>query len=658
MNPASVPDEFELFDHVPVGVCVVDERYSIVCWNRILEEWTGIDRSEVLQTNLLSRFEHLAQDRYRSRLENVLGGGPPAIFSHELHPQLLLSARADAGLRAQKTTASSLTAGTPPKGMLLLTVEDLTEPEGTLDKIARLREQALGEIEERKRAERALSEQKRRLDITLRSIGDGVITTDVNGRVGLMSRTAEQLTGWRVSEARGKPIEEIYRTYCAKTGQQRRSPARETLEKNRIFRSTGGETLMSKDGTQRHIDESAAPITDGSGAAIGAVLVFQDITERIRVEKELLKARKLESIGILAGGIAHDFNNLLTAIMGSITLAKMHMDPKDKACQVLENADAAANRAKKLIQHLVTFADGGAPIKRPALIGEIVTEAARSALNGSAVECRLVGAEEPARAEVDREQIKWAVHNIITNAEQAMSGQGKIDISIGSGVFEPVIAGERRIENYIKISVTDEGVGIQEEHLGKIFDPFFSTKEKECGLGLSTAYSIVARHGGTIEVDSKPGRDTVFHIYLPAGSAKDSPETAGAKRNARSRRILVMDDEELLRDITAKLLRALGHEALSARDGEEMLRLYAEARDAANPFHAVIMDLTIENGMGGKEAVARLLQMDPEAKAIVSSGYSADSAMSDFRRYGFCNVLIKPYELSRLKKVLSDLDQG
>ncbi len=383
------------------------------------------------------------------------------------------------------------------------------------------------------------------------------------------------------------------------------------------------------------------------------VVSLKDITERKILEKETLKVQKLESTGILAGGIAHDFNNILTIILGNITLAKMYAKPEDKVYDKLGKAENACMRAKDLTQRLLTFSKGGAPVMETASIVNLIKESANFALTGSNVACKFSTPDDLWQVEIDKGQINQVINNLVINADQAMPEGGTLSI-----IAENVKIGKDNTlllkpGKYVKITVEDQGIGIPEKHLNKIFDPYFTTKTIGSGLGLATTYSIIKNHGGLITVDSELGVGSKFFVYLPA-SLKKAIERGkeGEKLLTGKGRILIMDDDELLREVAGDIIKQLGYKTEFAKDGNEAIDLYKNAMDSNKTFDVVIMDLTIPGGMGGKVAVKELLKIDPNAKAIVSSGYSNDPIMSEFEKYGFVGVVAKPYKIEEMGKVL------
>ncbi len=379
----------------------------------------------------------------------------------------------------------------------------------------------------------------------------------------------------------------------------------------------------------------------------------QELTERRRLEGELLKASKLESIGILAGGIAHDFNNFLTAILGSITLAKTYAKPGDQTFEILSAAESASIEAKSLTLQLLTFAKGGAPVKKTASIEELIKHTIDFALRGSNVRCELSLADNLWGVEIDEGQMSQVINNVIINAEQSMPEGGIIEVRAENMTSDTEKTLPLKDKRYVKISIKDQGIGISKEHLLKIFDPYFTLKSKGSGLALAISYSVVKNHQGYITAESELGKGTTFHIYLPASSKKITAKRKKAEKPLAGKgNILLMDDKEMVRKVSGKMLESVGYELTLAKDGAEAIDLYKKAKKAGRPFDAVILDLTVPGGMGGKLAIEKLLEIDPGIKAVVSSGYSNDPIMTEYRKYGFCGVVAKPYKIQELIETL------
>ncbi len=514
------------------------------------------------------------------------------------------------------------------------------------------------DITKRKRAEEELAAEKERLAVTLYSIGEGVITTDTRGRVSLINRIAEDLTGWPGETAAGRPLHEVFYILHEKTGQPLKSPHNTVLARKEMPDTA---LLLSRDGRRHVIAQSASPIKDSHGTIAGMVLVFRDISEGRKMEEELLKARNLESLSILAGGIAHDFNNILTVIIGNISLAKMGIESGTRAHGLLGEAEKASWRARDLTQQLLTFSKGGAPVKKITSISELLKDTVSFTLSGSNIRCTFLLPEDLWPAEVDAGQVSQVINNLVINAQQAMPAGGTIEIAAENVHLPPVrkpgrrepAASSRTRRRFIKIKLADHGIGIPSEHLPKIFDPYFTTKQRGSGLGLTTAYSIVNKHGGHITVESEVGKGTSITVFLPATAERPRPKEKKAyKITPHKGRILLVDDEEPILALGARVIGSLGYEVELARGGEEAVEIYRKARGTSRPFDAVIMDLTIPGGMGGKETLEKLREVDPTVRAVVSSGYSNDPIMSGYRSHGFRGAIAKPYTIDDVARTL------
>ncbi len=527
-----------------------------------------------------------------------------------------------------------------------------------VDPTSGLVQSIIRDISHIREATRALEEEKERLSVMLKSIGEGVLATDSDGKIILVNNTAEDLLGLEENEVVGKSLEDIFRISDGKTRELLPGICREVLEKGETCSTPPESILIRKDGEEKFVYVTGAPIFGTNGEILGAIVVFRDITENKKIEKELLKAQKLESIGTLAGGIAHDFNNSLTAILGNISLAKIYAKPGDTIYRVLTEAEKASIQARDLTQQLLTFSMGGAPIKKPTSVADVIIQSADFCLRGSNVRCEYAIDENLWAVEADETQLNQVIHNLVINASQAMPEGGIVRISAENVYLKeqgelPLAPGR-----YVKISIRDQGQGIPDEHLDRIFEPYFTTKEKGYGLGLATSYSIIKKHGGHIEVDSEMGEGTTFRIYLPATDKKVEKASKEGKPLFGSGKILVMDDDEDVRAVLFMMLDELGYEVHLVKDGEEAINLYLTEKEAGRPFDLVIMDLTIQGGVGGKQAIEQLLRVDPEARAIVSSGYYNDPVMADYAQYGFRGVITKPYNIEELSSVIKSAING
>lgn len=513
------------------------------------------------------------------------------------------------------------------------------------------------DISARKAAEKALIAEKEHLSVTLKSIGDGVITTDTAGHVIMINPVAEELTGWTAAAAIGHPLVEVFTIINENTGEPCASPVEKVLTSGQIVGLANHTALVARDGRRRSIADSGAPIITDTGDIIGVVLVFRDVTEQQQLEEERDKIEKLEALGLLAGGIAHDFNNMLSAILGNIDLSLLDPNLADKTRKRLADAVKASQRARDLTRQLLTFAKGGQPIKQTAALPDVIRDSADFILHGGEVSCHYHFADDLYLVDIDKNQISQVIQNLILNAIQAMPRGGIIEVSCTN--MDPVEDGKPFLDetkNYVKLQIRDQGEGIPGAIIDKVFDPYFSTKSAGSGLGLSIVHSIITKHDGKIQVTSAPGEGTLFSIYLPAATdivpATDNCPMPG-KKEQRNGRVLVMDDEESVRKTICLMLEEFDYETIQAADGDEAIRIYREELGQVPSICLVILDLTVPGRRGGKDVMQEFLKLDPDVRIVVSSGYSHDPIMANFSTYGFCAALAKPFDLLELSKVLN-----
>ena len=411
--------------------------------------------------------------------------------------------------------------------------------------------------------------------------------------------------------------------------------------------------LKAHNELEQRVEERTAALAQANAALV------EQIAERQRMEDELLKVRKIESLGVFAAGIAHDFNNLLTGILGYISLAQVVARIDAKVIAYLSEAEQACQRATALTQQLLTFAKGGAPVRHTVSMVELLKESVGFALRGANVRGDIQMAADLWPVDVDAGQMSQVVHNVVLNAVQAMPGGGTVEVRAENIAFEadapfPLVEGQ-----YVQITLQDYGCGIPKEVLSNIFDPYFTTKAEGSGLGLATAYAIVTKHDGYITVTSEVGLGTTVVIYLPASQhALVSAQPRPLIPLSGSGRILVMDDEEVIRNLLRELLETLGYTVECVQDGAEAVAVYQCAQAAGQPFAMVILDYTIPGGMGGLETLHRLRAIDPQVKALISSGYANNPVMADWAYYGFRGVVAKPYTMAQLQETLHNVLSG
>jgi len=532
---------------------------------------------------------------------------------------------------------------------------------------------------------RRLAASERQYHDMVENSPDMIYTLDAEGKFSFVNSAFERLLGYHRDEIVGRHYSAVIaagdleksryvfnerRTgrratcgaeLCLKPGEGEREediPGRSGPQKRGFGESGAAESCLQEGGERFPVELNSQGIYDQPPDTpekhfLGTYGVARDIRDRKLLEVHLQQSEKMEAVGRLAGGIAHDFNNLLAAIVGNIALVKMNLPAADESCRRLTEIEKAAFRARDLTRQLITFAQGGVPVKEPGLLPEVVEEAGTFVLRGSNVRCLYAFPKDLWAVRFDAGQIGQVVQNLFINADQAMPEGGVIrvrgeNVTVTEAFHLPLKPGR-----YVRIAVRDQGTGIPGEHLKNIFDPFFTTKRDGTGLGLSTAYSIMKSHDGYLDVETAVGEGAVFYFYLPAeqGPAAGPPRKQ-AKFYRGSGRILVMDDDEELLAVYRRVLRRLGYSPVLVRDGSEAVEAYRRALKAGRPFACVILDLTVPGGMGGKEAVVELKALDPGVRAVLASGYAGGSLRSEYRRAGFKALVEKPFDIRRLSEVL------
>jgi PAS domain S-box-containing protein len=624
-----------IIENILDGMIAVDERGVICSMNPAAEKMFGCHNNEMVGNN----FTQLVPTTYASEVDTK-----PVTCDWE---QII-----------KRTGSTTLAVGRTRKHATFPIEISLSEMQVDHQQlyVAMVRD-----VKERKRFEQEIAAEKEGLAVTLRSIGDGVITTDIQGRIIIINNEGERLTGWASSEAVGQPLKSVFNIAIDLAAQARAQRSGYRNEAHSILLSLPeNATLTSRDGVERVIEQVASPIRDNKNEVVGVVLVFRDITERQRNEVERRKAETLEQLGLLAGGIAHDFNNLLTAIIGNISLASLLLPVGDEMAARLTDAKNASMRARDLAQQLLTFARGGAPIKKTASIAKLIQDTVSFSLRGSHNRSEFEFGADLWPAEIDPGQISQVIANLVVNADQAMPNGGLLRVSCenfhytsSTTPIPDLAAGD-----YVRISIRDEGVGIPEQYLKRIFDPYFTTKPKGSGLGLATTYSIIKNHNGLIMVESEVHSGSTFTLYLPASVHQElvveQPREI-SESIVGTGRVLVVDDEEAIRTLVEFTLTRLGYEVMQAGSALEGVNIYRQKFEAGKRFDAVILDLTLPGGMGGKEALKKLIEIDPTVNAIVSSGYATDATMSRYQDFGFRGVIAKPYEAADLGKIVHDV---
>ena len=520
------------------------------------------------------------------------------------------------------------------------------------------------DITDKVKMERDLEEERKKLLITLKSIGDGVIVTDEKGLVILMNKVAERLTGWKEREAKKKKLEDIFKIKNEKSGKDLINPVAKVLKEKKIVSLSNNTILISKNGEKRIIEDSAAPIIDKNNKIIGVVLVFRDVTEKVKITREFINMERIKNVGILAARIAHDLNNFLGAMLGVLEILTLRIKKGNvdltKIEKELERMKRHIQRAKKLSKQLLTFARGGISEIRVFSIANMVKGVTNLSIRGSSHRSVLMIPDKLWNIEGDEDQLFFAIQNIILNAIEAMPKGGNIYITLSNENIErhPILQPGK----YVKITIKDEGKGIPKNILDKIFEPKFTTKKEGSGFGLVSIYRIIKEHDGHIEVESEIGKGTTFYIYLPA-TDKEVEEVEETIKEGRIKlkkpiekaKILVMEDDRGLQEVFKEQLEYFGYIPQITANGEDAIKAFKEAREKGEPFDLIIMDLTVVGGMGGKDAIKYIREIDKEIPVIVTTGYAEDIIVSTYKEYGFSGALVKPFKMEELKNLINEL---
>lgn len=643
-----------LDDHIDLGIFTTDSQLQITYWNRWLEKHTGYRASEALGRNLLDLFPELISRGKDQYYQKALAG-QIVLLAHRFHQYLLQI----------PPSITNPTMAQMPQSSKIVPIMEEDQVIGTLTIIEDVSERVVREeelqnhIKRLKKTEETLRRSEAYYRSLIENTSDVITVINSEGLVCFASPSVERVLGYSPGEVNNRQVWDLIHPEDL----PKFTEMHDFLIRNPGTISPVEARFRGRDKSW-HTLEAIGKILPDKSEKPAVVINCRDITERKQAEKERLRMVKLESLGILAGGIAHDFNNILTAILGNISLTGMEPYLTDADRERLHEAEKACLRAQTLAQRLLTFALGGAPVKKPTSIAKLLKETAKLTLCGSNIKCDFFLPKDLWLAKVDGGQINQVINNLLINAQQAMPAGGRIaiwaenvtiledaELPLPRGKHVPLPKGK-----YIKITITDRGVGIQPKIFDKIFDPYFTTKPQGSGLGLATAYSIIKNHEGYITMESTLGEGSVFFIYLPAlKEAIPFPEEVTIAPITGQGRILIMDDEDIVLDVLRNMLIRIGYEVISARDGSEALEKYRRAQSNGQPFGVVILDLTVPGGLGGKETLEQLKRIDPQVKAIVSSGYSDNPIMADYEKYGFYGVISKPYRIPELSKIIHEV---
>ncbi|OGW16028.1 MAG: hypothetical protein A2035_00580 [Nitrospirae bacterium GWA2_42_11] len=612
----------ELYDFAPVGYVTLDEQGNIIDANLTLTGLLGIERIKLINTH----FDHFIPSDTRPAFYNFFKNVIKTDMCQKC--QMRLIKKDDIVFYALLEGIAVMDKKYPEVKHIMLSITDITDC---------------------KSIEENLLKEKDFSNILIESLPGIFCLFDFNGKMLRWNKYGENVIGYTADEISvSNPLDFIVeqdRGLVNKT-------IKDTFDKGY---SSVESTLVTKRGEKIPFYFTGIRVMIDDVPCILSIAI--DISERKKIEYELEKLRRLESIGILASGVAHDFNNLLTGILGNISLVKQYLDSEDMIFKRLSTAERSCLEAREITSRLITFSKGGEPVKKVTRVQQLLKEAHCPLIKDTNITFEYNLPDNLYPVEIDEGQIRNVIINILTNAAEAMPEGGKIDISAANLEITEKDNLPIKEGSYVKVSIRDRGRGIQVEEISRIFDPYFSTKErgvkKGMGLGLTICHSIIRKHEGFITVESMPGAGTTFHLYLPASlKKKTETEVTGEKEITRKKRILIMDDDEIVRDITGDMLMHCGYYIESSKDGNEAIALYIKAKERGEPFDAVILDLVVPNGMGGDIAIKRLHDIDHGVKGIALSGYSKDLIMTHYMDYGFTAALSKPYNIQLLNGTL------
>jgi two-component system, cell cycle sensor histidine kinase and response regulator CckA len=634
----------DIIAFLPDATLVVGKDGRVLAWNRAMEVMTGVKSEQMI-----------GKGNYEYALP-FYGERRPILIDIALNPgrekgDAYSGLQQDADVTYGEAYTRNLSSGTGLNNYFAATASVLRDSKGEVTAAI----ECIRDTTERLHAERLLRESEATLRSLMDSMPAGVWWFNEAGEVEYLNARFAELFGYPVGEI--ATVEDWFRyVYPDPEVRATQVGTRDALIKEARRSGTPvppQETVVTcRDGSVRHI------IVNTQFSQGRTLEILTDISEQEFIHNELLKVQKMESLGVLAGGIAHDFNNILTGIMGNISFAQMVLQEGSEASQPLQAAEKASQRAAELAHQLLTFAKGGQPIKKIVSVRHLVKEAVSLSLRGTNVQGDIALSDGLHDIEADAGQMNQAFNNIVINATHAMADGGTLKVTGENVLLESGNKMSLPPGPYVRLDFQDEGCGIHQSDLKNIFDPYFTTKSGGNGLGLASTLSIVRNHGGHILVQSELNVGSSFTFYLPSTSeipAASEPKAAEARDCRPGGRVLVMDDEEMLRELSSQILTYLGYQVTTCANGEQAIKLYSAGKEEGAPYFAVIMDLTIPGGMGGKEAAQHILSYDPAAKLVVSSGYSNDLALSDYGNYGFCGAVVKPYKVSELADTLQSI---
>lgn len=627
---------------VPDGLMMISKEGRILYVNKALEEIVGYPSREILG-------KHLSDPRWDFKCVNGEAGVRDSVFQSILQTK-----------RALVDEVCHLDFPEGRQGVFMVNATVHHDARGNMAGIAAI----IRDCTELSRVRAENQEIKTVYERLAQYADEAIFRMEVpTGRITYINDAAEKIFGYSLQDYQsdaGIQAKVIHNSHF-----QAWVDAVQTTDKDKNVLKNIIVSCKARAGQAVIMEFTVIAVRNDDGRLMCFECIGRDITVRRFMEAELAKAQKLESIGLLAGGIAHDFNNIMTAVFGSLALAKMEATPSSSVYARLVGAEEQCMKAKALTRRLLNYSQGGSPQRKTASIANVIRDAVDFALSGKNVECRFILPDNLWSAQIDETQMHQVVHSLVSNACEAMPQGGTIEIGAQNMDLSDNRMQTLKAGRYVKWYVRDHGVGMSQEHLRRIFDPYFTTKPmnsvKGMGLGLAICYSIVKSHEGMIAVESTPGVGSVFTVYMPASSDENEeqkPATTVKKPATPKAKVLLIDDEQVLLDVTGSMLKHLGYDVATAKSHSQAMEQYQQAKETGNPFSLIIMDLTMRGDEGGEIAIRRWKENHPEVKAVISSGYMKDPVIEEYWKYGFIGAMIKPYSLADLKssleKILAD----
>ncbi len=640
-------EQFPLLDHISSGIVAIDRQANIVLWNARMEQWCGLNRDEVLGCNLFRRFPETAMDKVRQRIEQVLAGGPPVIFSSQLHHHLIACPLANGAYRTHTSTITWL----EQFGIALFSIQDQTEEHKLIAQYKESTRKLHAQLE----LLRTLEREKLQLSAAIDQAGEAIVITDHHGHIAYINRAFIQQTGWSQDDISTLMI---YDALFEENQPGFTRQLKQLLNDGQTWQ--GRQSIMRKDGSSFTASISIAPISDEVGKITHHIIIQEDISGQLTMEEKFRHTQKQEALITLVGGIAHDFNNLLAGLVGQLYLASREVKDMPKTAERLKKAQTITQEAAEIVSQLLTFARQGEHHAKEFPLDSFIKEFIKLARHSVPENIALIPDFEPGAYAFrgDADQLQQVLLNIVQNAVDACQGRdhGRIDI----GLF-PFNSAEHaqllqkypvlRHGNFAHIIIRDNGKGMPADVADKIFDPFFSTKQLGSGLGLAMAMGCIRNHHGIIDVESRPGAGACFHLFLPTMAPKQVVETASVIEHSHAANILLVDDDARVLEPTKELLESMGYVVTLAKDGEKACQIFELQPEQ---WDIVITDMVMPR-MNGLEASLKMRQLRPDIPIIYATGYDPSLVTDNTRNVENSKLISKPFNPDELDRLITEM---